>query len=220
MNWPRYVVEYGDIVAITFLMGSVVGALAIVLRGFQALRWRRNLLCGAGILLCCVFMLVALQYLRIAPQKMAPLKPMFKGAGQPAPDLAYLSLVDNSTHHLSEFKGKVVLVNVWATWCAACRSEMPDLNRLQQTYPNRLVVLTITDEDPQEIARFQQLAQMSVRKGRVVPGSSNGLYVRPDVVRPLTHIIDAQGVLRETLVGEQSFEDFQTRVVRYLDPRG
>lgn len=218
MNWPKYVVEYGDIVAITFLMASVVGALAIVLRGFQAQRWMRNLLCAAGTVLCCLFMFVSLQYLRVAPQKMAPLKPLFKSAGQPAPDLIYTSLADNSTHRLSEFNGKVVLVNIWATWCAACRSEMQDLNRLQQTYPDRLVVLTITDEDPVTIARYESLSQLQLRQGRVPPETSSALYVRPDVVRPLTHIIDPQGVLRETLIGQQSFEQFQTKIVRYLPP--
>jgi thiol-disulfide isomerase/thioredoxin len=217
MNWPRYVVEYGDIVAITLLMGSVIAALAIVLRGFQAKHLRRNFLSALGMVVCCLSVFVALKYMRIAPQKMAPLKPVFRRIGQPAPDLAYTSLTDNSTHHLSEFNGKLVVLNIWATWCAACQSEMPDLNRLQQAYGDRVVVLTITDEDAATVAVYKPLATMSMVKGRVTE-PNGGLYVRPDVVRPLTHIIDSRGVLRETLIGQQSYQQFQTEVVRYLAP--
>lgn len=219
MNWPRYVVEYGDIVAITLLMGSVVAALAIVLRGFQAQRWVRNALSAAGIVLCSLCVFASLQYMRIAPRKMAPLKPVFRGVGQRAPDLVFTSLTDNSTHHLSEFNGKLVILNIWATWCSACRNEMPDLDRIQKAYGDRIVVLAITDEDPDTIARFQPLAAMLLHKGRVLSSAENGLYVRPDVVRPLTHVIDSQGTLRETLIGQQSFEQFQTEVVRYLSPK-
>ena len=219
MNWPRYVVQYGDIVAITTLMLSIVTALAIVLRGFQAQRVMRNVLCGAGILLCSLFMFVSLKYLRIAPQKTAPLKPVFRGTGQRAPDLDYTSLQDGRPHRISELVGKVVVLNIWATWCTACRTEMPDLNRLQQAYGDHLVVLTITDEDPETVANFEPLTRMSVLKGWVHPGAEGGLFVRPDVARPVTHIIDANGVLRDTLIGQQTFEQFETKVLPYLPHR-
>ncbi len=220
MNWPRYVVQYGDIVAITTLMLSIVVALAIVLRGFQAQRAMRNVLCGAGILLCSLSMFVSLQYLRIAPQKMSPLKPVFRGIGQRAPDFDYTSLQDGRNHRISELSGKVVVLNMWATWCAACRTEMPDLNRLQQAYGDHLVVLTITDEDPETIAKFEPLTRMSVLKGWVRPGAEGGLFVRPDVARPVTHIIDSNGILRDTLIGQQTFDQFETKVLPYLPHRG
>jgi len=219
MNWPRYVVEYGDIVAITLLMVSVIGALAIVVRGFQAQRWMRNGVSAAGIVLCSLCMIASLEYMRVAPKKVAPLKSVFRSAGRQAPDLAFISLADNSTHHLSEFNGKLVLLNIWATWCEACRSEMPDLDRIQKAYGDRIVVLTVSDEDAGTLARFKPLATMTMHQGRVAASAESGLYVRPDVVRPLTHIIDSQGILRETLIGPHSFEQFQTEVVRYLPPR-
>jgi len=219
MNWPRYVVEYGEIAAITLMMVSLVGALAIVVRGFQAGRWYRNVLSGAGVVVCSLCMFVSLHYMRIAPQKIMPLKPVFRGIGQRAPDLAYVSLQDGSKHHVAELAGKLVVLNVWSTSSAASQAELVDLNRLQQAYGDRVVVLAITDEDTETIEKYAPLASMIVRKGRVPPGTDGGLFVSADVARPVTHIIDANGVLRETLIGKQSFQQFETEVVRYLAPR-
>ncbi len=218
MNWPRYVAEYGDIVAITLSMASLVMAVAIVLRGFQAGRLRRNVLSGAGLVLCSVVMISSLKFMQIAPQKITPLKPVLRGIGQAAPDLVYTSLQDGTKHHVSELHGKLVVLNLWATSCASCQAEMPALNRLQQAYGDRLVVLAITDEDPAAVAGYAPLAHMVVRKGCVAPGSDGGLFVRPDVARPVTHIIDHNGVLRETLIGQHSFQQFETEVLRYLPP--
>ncbi|MGO8954400.1 MAG: TlpA family protein disulfide reductase [Rhodomicrobium sp.] len=49
---------------------------------------------------------------------------------QAMPDLVFSS-ADGKPHHLSEWRGKVVLLNLWATWCAPCKAEMPSLDRLQ-----------------------------------------------------------------------------------------
>jgi len=218
MNWARFVVEYGDIIAITILTVSLIGALVIVLRGFQAQRMGRNLVSVIGIVLCSVGILLSLRFMQSTAPKTASLKQVLRNVGHPAPDLTYLSLLDDSTHHVSDFGGKLVVLNLWSTSSPACRAEMTDLNRLQQAYGDRLVVLTLSDEDPETIKKFEPLAESVVRKGWVQPGSNSGLYVSPEA-RPVTHIIDSHGILRETLLGRQSFEQFETEVVRYLDPK-
>ena len=56
---------------------------------------------------------------------------------------------------LSGLRGKVVLVNFWATWCPPCRKEMPDLNTLYQRFQNQgLVILAISDEDEKTVSPF------------------------------------------------------------------
>lgn len=57
--------------------------------------------------------------------------------------------------HLRELKGKVVLVNFWATWCPPCRKEMPDLEALYQEYKDKgLLVLAVSDEERAKVEPF------------------------------------------------------------------
>ena len=73
-------------------------------------------------------------------------------SGTPAPDFT-LQTVDGRMVSLSDFRGKAVVVNFWATWCPPCRSEMPDL---QQTYSERaddVVVLAIDVQEAREPVR-------------------------------------------------------------------
>ena len=66
---------------------------------------------------------------------------------------------DGKPHTLSDFRGKVVLLNVWATWCAPCRKEMPALDRLQQTLGGgefEVVALSINSGGPAVMRRFYE----------------------------------------------------------------
>jgi peroxiredoxin len=163
-------------------------------------------------------MIGSLHYMRTAYGKSAPLKQVLRYISHPAPDLAYWSLNDNAVRHSSDFTGKLLVLNLWATTCKSCGPELADLNRLQQAYGDRLVVLTISDENPETLRNFAPLSETILRKGRVHVGESNGLYVSPEAGRPITHIIDAHGILRATLLGPQSFQQFETEIVRYLPP--
>jgi cytochrome c biogenesis protein CcmG/thiol:disulfide interchange protein DsbE len=64
------------------------------------------------------------------------------GTGDVAPDFTYTA-ADGSTHRLSELRGKVVIVNFWATWCIPCRQEMPDLQKIADERGGTIVVLGV-----------------------------------------------------------------------------
>ncbi len=67
--------------------------------------------------------------------------------GQAAPDFTLKSL-NGGDISLSSYKGKVVLLNFWATWCTPCRDEMPPMNKLYLKYKNNgLVVLAVSTDD-------------------------------------------------------------------------
>jgi thiol-disulfide isomerase/thioredoxin len=64
----------------------------------------------------------------------------------PIPDLRMTTL-DGRTITNRDFAGKVVLVNFWATWCAPCRAEIPDLVKLQERYRDHLIIIGVVSED-------------------------------------------------------------------------
>lgn len=81
-----------------------------------------------------------------------------KMQGQPAPDFSLASL-DGKTVKLSDFRGKAVLLNFWATWCEPCKIEMPWFVELQRQYgPQGLQVLGVAMDDtsPKDISEFAQ----------------------------------------------------------------
>jgi peroxiredoxin len=66
-----------------------------------------------------------------------------------------LTALDGKTYTLAALRGKIVLLNFWATWCPPCRKEMPDMEKLSQAYADRgLVVLAVSDEDRDTVAPF------------------------------------------------------------------
>ncbi len=76
--------------------------------------------------------------------------------GQSAPDFA-LQALDGKTVHLSDFRGKAVLLNFWATWCQPCKIEMPWFADLQNHYAAeglQVVGIAMDDASPQEIGKF------------------------------------------------------------------
>ena len=76
-------------------------------------------------------------------------RPSAKESGGPAPEVSLqISTRDGSTTSIDQYKGKVVLVNFWATWCAPCRIEIPWLIEFNQRYgPRDLVILGVAMDD-------------------------------------------------------------------------
>ena len=68
--------------------------------------------------------------------------------GEQVPDIEFKQLLNSSlkTAKLSHFKGKIVFIEFWATWCSPCVAAMPHLQELQKKYKNQLQIITITSE--------------------------------------------------------------------------
>jgi thiol-disulfide isomerase/thioredoxin len=130
--------------------------------------------------------------------------------GQPASPLILPGL-DGKTIDLSAFKGKVVLVNFWATWCEPCRAEMPSLNRLQQQLPHRQfhVVGVNAGEGKPRIEQFLQRTPI----GFTILRDADMEVMRAWRVRvlPASFLIDKNGMLRYQLVGDANWDDAALR---------
>jgi len=82
-----------------------------------------------------------------AASDMAKLTKAFAGTPEPATPIID---ADGKTLTLADFKGRPVLVNLWATWCAPCRKEMPSLAKLKATYGDKLLIIPISmDKAPE-----------------------------------------------------------------------
>lgn len=138
---------------------------------------------------------------------------------RPAPELAFRRVDDDREARLSDYRGKVVLLNLWATWCPPCLEELPELNRFQETYAEEgVVVLTVSDERRETILPFER-EEMDLRtiSGYLPPGRTWPYpYDRVTDSRPTTFVIDREGIIRDTWPGAESFDAFERAVLRYL----
>jgi cytochrome c biogenesis protein CcmG/thiol:disulfide interchange protein DsbE len=105
--------------------------------------------------------------------------------------------------NLANLRGKVVVLNFWASWCAPCIEEMPSLEALQHELPQIQVVAVDSDE---EFTQYQNyIAQHHIDLMTVFDQkqASNALY--GSFRFPETYVIDKQGVVRRKLIGAQEF---------------
>lgn len=134
------------------------------------------------------------------------------GIGEAAPEMALVDVQTGEAVSLREYRGRVVLLNVWATWCGPCRAEMPALDSLQRERPDRLAVLYVTEE-PAELVRAWRADLPG--EGRHLLTSTEafrGPYAAARGARPVTFLIDEGGNLRERIIGAQTAETFRDRV--------
>jgi peroxiredoxin len=105
-----------------------------------------------------------------------------------------LTGLDGMEYSLAALRGKVVLLNFWATWCTPCRKEMPEMEKLYHAFEKRgLVVLAVTDEERDTVAGFMAKQSYSF-KVLLDPGSK--AHSAFDVVDiPKTFIFDREGRL-------------------------
>ena len=115
-----------------------------------------------------------------------------------------LSLRDpaGKAHDLAAYRGKVVLVNFWATWCAPCREEMPSMQALRQRLAGKpFEVLEVNlMESEEKIAAFREaeLIDLPVLMDRD-GAAAKGWKVR---MLPISFVIDRRGAIRYQLVGD------------------
>jgi thiol-disulfide isomerase/thioredoxin len=119
--------------------------------------------------------------------------------GQPAPAFQLQDL-DGNAVSLEDFKGKVVMLDFWAIWCAPCRATMPELEKLELEHPNDFVLLAINLGDPADrVAAYVQRQKIQSRVLLDTETKTGMAYGARSI--PRQYVIDKDGMLRHSQVG-------------------
>ena len=130
--------------------------------------------------------------------------------GRPAPNFV---LSDGSrTVDLAKLRGRIVVLNLWATWCAPCVQELPSLLDLQRRNPQLAVVAISTDQDDEIYHRFLIQHHVDVLTVRDAGQTVNALYGTVQI--PETYIIDRAGNIRRKFIGAQDWTS--PEITQYL----
>ncbi len=116
------------------------------------------------------------------------------------------------TIDLHKLRGRVVILNLWATWCPPCLEELPSLLALQKKMPNLDIVAVSIDQDPDVYHRFLTDHHVDLLTVRDQDQRVNTLYGTAQI--PETYIIDRNGVLRRKFISSQNWTS--PEIVNYL----
>ncbi len=108
-----------------------------------------------------------------------------------------------SSADLSKLRGHIVVLNLWATWCAPCIEELPSLLEMQRKLPQVTVVAISMDEDATAYERFLRRNNVNLLTIRDPSQRINAMYGTVQI--PETYVIDRQGVLRRKFVSAQNW---------------
>ena len=127
--------------------------------------------------------------------------------GRPAPDFT-VSDGSNSVH-LASYRGKVVLLNFWASWCAPCVAELPSLLQLHHDNPNLVILAVSIDEDPEAYSSFIRNRHVDLITVRDPSQSAANLFHTD--MWPETYIIDRNGLIQRKFIGAADWSDPEIR---------
>jgi len=121
--------------------------------------------------------------------------------GKMAPDFTVSD--GTTTVHLASYRGKVVLLNFWASWCAPCIEETPSLLALHHQMPNVVILGVSIDDDAAAYSSFLVQHHIDFITVRDAQESSPKLFHTD--MWPETYLIDRKGVIRSKFVGAQDW---------------
>ncbi len=131
----------------------------------------------------------------------------------PAPDFELENLAGVRVR-LSERQGKPVIINFWATWCAPCVLEMPNIRKFYEKYPGQFDVLAVNADEPRlDVEHFVEDMSLTFDVLLDPGGKTQQLYKIRGY--PTSFIVDAQGIIRAQHIGlltEDNLKDYLLKV--------
>lgn len=126
--------------------------------------------------------------------------------------------INGRSFSLSDYQGKVVLLNFWATWCPPCRAEVPELIRLQKIYRGRglqVIGVTYPPQTLTEVRRFVRRAKVNYPVG-LGTKEIRSLFTPSDTL-PMTIVIGKDGTVRDIIEGILLPQEFEQKIKPLLE---
>lgn len=163
-----------------------------------------------------------------------PFHPSTSAEVQTTPDFSFTTVDKQTAHQLSDFNGKVVLINFWASWCVPCIEEYPALVTLAAEHPDDLVLIMLSSDQKASVA-YEFSTKISQEFNPEYSGTSlfagqPNIYVAWDERKAITRgqfgitrypesiVLGTDGKMAEKIVGMITDEQLQT--IRQLVKRG
>jgi peroxiredoxin len=141
----------------------------------------------------------------------APVSALAQGT-RPAPALK-LKDIHGHIFRLADYKGKVVLINFWATWCPPCRTEIPELVKWQRQYRRQglqIIGVTYPPQTLSEVRRFTRKMKMNYELALGTKATKR-LFTESETL-PMTVVIDRAGNVRDVIEGIVFPEEFDEKI--------
>ena len=155
-------------------------------------------------------------WIKVKPTTPAPITASTGGSNYAAVPQVSLQTLDGKSFDLAALRGRVVLLNFWATWCIPCRSEIPELNAMHHDLESRgLSVVGVSTYDRAEgVKEFWQ----DIKQDYTVLLGDSGVESKFAVAGlPTTFILDREGRIRAKIVGERKRDSFEAAIKPLLD---
>jgi peroxiredoxin len=131
-----------------------------------------------------------------------------------APPPNFVFATRHGNEFLTDLRGRVVIIDFWASWCHVCTAELNDFVRARQTFGDRVAVVTISDELPDVAARYLQGRKVSLPLVEDLEGSVFRIYSVSAV--PVTLVLDPGGNVSYVSIGGLSWEELFQAIERAL----
>lgn len=135
--------------------------------------------------------------------------------GNIAPDFE-LNLLDGGPVRLSDYRGKVVLVNFFASWCPPCRAEMPEMNEYARQEEELVILFVNLQESDSAVRNFAQELGITQPVLMDPDAKVEGVY-RSIKTQPITYFIDRDGVIRDVKFGAMVPGETQQKTAPLLE---
>ncbi|MGE7903044.1 TlpA disulfide reductase family protein [Peribacillus sp. NPDC094092] len=132
--------------------------------------------------------------------------------GAKAPDFS-LKTLDGKQVELSDYKGKKVMLNFWATWCPPCKKEMPDMEKYAQQAGDDVVVLAVNIDPENDVQAFVDDNGITFTIPLDSQSAKNPVNERYKILSiPTTYFIDKEGIIRNKVISAMQLKDMERNI--------